>query len=68
MTNAQDSSRGSERRADKAKCGKIWEENETVEVRHGFETEANHSSIVAWKISQTEEPSRLQSMGFQEWT
>ena len=27
---------------------------------------ATHSSILAWKISWTEEPSRLQSMGSQE--
>ena len=27
---------------------------------------ATHSSIFAWKIPQTEEPSRLQSMGSQE--
>ena len=26
---------------------------------------ATHSSILAWKISQTEEPGRLQSMGLQ---
>ena len=26
---------------------------------------ATHSSILAWKIAQTEEPGRLQSMGFQ---
>ena len=26
----------------------------------------NHSSILAWKIPWTEEPSRLQSMGSQE--
>jgi len=26
---------------------------------------ANHSSILAWKISWTEEPERLQSMGSQ---
>ena len=26
---------------------------------------ANHSSILAWKISQTEEPGRLQSTGLQ---
>ena len=25
-----------------------------------------HSSILAWEISQTEEPGRLQSMGWQE--
>ena len=25
-----------------------------------------HSSIFAWRIPQTEEPDRLQSMGFQE--
>ena len=29
---------------------------------------ATHSSILAWKIPQTEEPSRLQSMGSQSWT
>ena len=27
---------------------------------------ATHSSILAWKIPQTEEPGRLQSMGSQE--
>ena len=27
---------------------------------------ATHSSILAWKIPRTEEPSRLQSMGSQE--
>ena len=27
---------------------------------------ATHSSILAWKISQTEEPGGLQSMGSQE--
>ena len=27
---------------------------------------ATHSSILAWKIPWTEEPGRLQSMGFQE--
>ena len=26
---------------------------------------ANHSSILAWRISWTEEPGRLQSMGLQ---
>ena len=26
---------------------------------------ATHSSIVAWRISRTEEPGRLQSMGLQ---
>jgi len=30
------------------------------------EGNANYSSIVAWKIPWTEEPNRLQSMGFQE--
>ena len=29
---------------------------------------ATHSSILAWKIPWREEPSRLQSMGFQSWT
>ena len=29
---------------------------------------ATHSSILAWKIPQTEEPGRLQSMGLQSWT
>ena len=29
---------------------------------------ATHSSILAWKIPWTEEPSRLQSMGLQSWT
>ena len=27
-----------------------------------------HSSILDWRIPQTEEPSRLQSMGSQSWT
>ena len=27
---------------------------------------ATHSSILAWKIPRTEEPGRLQSMGFKE--
>ena len=27
---------------------------------------ATHSTILAWKISQTEEPGRLQSMGYKE--
>ena len=26
-----------------------------------------HSSILAWEIPWTEEPSELQSMGLQEW-
>ena len=29
---------------------------------------ATHSSILAWRIPQTEEPDGLQSMGFQIWT
>jgi len=29
---------------------------------------AVHSSILAWKISWTEEPGGLQSMGSQSWT
>ena len=29
---------------------------------------ANHSSILAWKISWTEEPGGLQSKGLQSWT
>ena len=29
---------------------------------------ATHSSILAWKIPQTEEPGRLQSMGLQSQT
>ena len=29
---------------------------------------AAHSSILAWKISWTEEPGELQSMGSQSWT
>ena len=28
---------------------------------------ATHSSILAWKIPQTEEPGGLQSMGSQSW-
>ena len=33
---------------------------------HALEKEmATHSSILAWKISWTEEPGRLQSMGWQ---
>ena len=30
------------------------------------ETEATHSSILAWRILWTEKPGRLQSMGSQE--
>ena len=29
---------------------------------------ATRSSILAWRILQTEEPGRLQSMGSQSWT
>ena len=29
---------------------------------------ATHSSILAWRISWTEESGRLQSMGLQSWT
>ena len=29
---------------------------------------ATQSSILAWRIPQIEEPSRLQSMGWQSWT
>ena len=29
---------------------------------------ATHSSILAWRISWTEESDRLQSMGLQSWT
>ena len=29
---------------------------------------ATHSNILAWEISWTEEPGRLQSMGSQSWT
>ena len=29
---------------------------------------AAHSSILAWRITWTEEPGRLQSMGSQSWT
>ena len=29
---------------------------------------ATHFSILAWEIPWTQEPSRLQSMGLQEWT
>ena len=29
---------------------------------------ATHSSVLAWRIPWTEEPSRLQSMGSQSWT
>ena len=29
---------------------------------------ATHSNILAWEISWTEEPSRLESMGSQSWT
>ena len=28
---------------------------------------ATHSSILAWRIPQTEEPCRLQSIGYKEW-
>ena len=29
---------------------------------------ATHSSVLAWRIPWTEEPSRLQSMGSKSWT
>ena len=29
---------------------------------------ATHSSILAWRISRTEEPGRLESIGLQSWT
>ena len=29
---------------------------------------ATHSSILAWRVPQREEPGRLQSMGLQSWT
>ena len=29
---------------------------------------ATHSSILAWRITWTEEPGSLQSMGLQSWT
>ena len=29
---------------------------------------AAHSSVLAWRISWTEEPGELQSMGLQSWT
>ena len=29
---------------------------------------ATHSSILAWRIPWTEEPGRLQSMGWQSWS
>ena len=32
---------------------------------HGM---ATHSSILAWRIPWTEEPGRLQFMGWQSWT
>ena len=32
------------------------------------ETEATHSSILAWKILWTEEPGRLQAIRSQSWT
>ena len=36
------------------------------ELRRPLEKEmATHSSIIAWEISQTEEPGGLQSMGLQ---
>ena len=34
--------------------------------RYPGEGNANQSSILAWRISWTEEPGRLQSMGLQE--
>ena len=37
----------------------VWEDSLEKEM-------AIHSSILAWRIPQTEEPSRLQSMGSQE--
>ena len=36
------------------------------ELGRSPEENGNHSSILAWEISQTEEPGRLQSMGWQE--
>ena len=32
------------------------------------EGRATHSSILAWRIPETEEPDELQSMGLQSWT
>ena len=32
------------------------------------EAMATHSSILAWRITWTEEPGSLQSMGSQSWT
>ena len=32
------------------------------------ESMASHSSILAWRIPQTEEPGGLQSIGLQSWT
>ena len=29
---------------------------------------ATHSSVLAWRITRTEEPSRLQSIGSHSWT
>ena len=29
---------------------------------------ATHSSILAWRVSWTKEPGKLQSMGLQNWT
>ena len=29
---------------------------------------STHSNILAWRITWTEEPGRLQSMGLQSWT
>ena len=46
---------------------------ETVVLSLGLEDRleenvATHSSILAWRIPRTEEPSKLQSIGSQSWT
>ena len=48
---------------DRRDAGSIlgWEDP----LEEGMET---HSSILAWRMPQTEEPGRLQSMGSQSWT
>ena len=39
----------------------VWEDPLEKEM-------ATHSNILPWKISRTEEPGGLQSMGLQSWT
>ena len=49
-----------------ANAGDAGDMNSVSGLEDPLEQEmATHSSILAWKISWTEEPSRLQSMGLQ---